>query len=46
MKLVKPSFEILEQKPREIIIPADMEIGPRMARLSVQWMSYFRRLAR
>lgn len=32
MKLVKPSFEILEQKPREIIIPADMEIGPRMAR--------------
>ena len=32
MKLVKPSFEILEQKLREIIIPADMEIGPRMAR--------------
>lgn len=32
MKLVKPSFEILEQKPREIIIPTDMEIGPRMAR--------------
>lgn len=32
MKLVKPSFEILEQKPREIVIPADMEIGPRMAR--------------
>lgn len=32
MKLIRPSFEILEQKPREIIIPADMEIGPRMAR--------------
>lgn len=32
MRLIKPSFEILEQKPREIIVPADMEIGPRMAR--------------
>lgn len=32
MKLIKPSFEIIEQKPREIVIPADMEIGPRMAR--------------
>lgn len=30
MKLIKPSFEIIEQKPRDIIIPADMEIGPRM----------------
>ena len=27
MKLVKPSFEILEQKPKEIVVPADMEIG-------------------
>lgn len=25
MKLIKPYFEILEQKPRDIIIPADME---------------------
>lgn len=32
MKLVRPSFEILEQKPRAIAIPADMEIGPRMVR--------------
>lgn len=32
MKLVKPSFEILEQKPKEIVIPADMEIGPRMVK--------------
>ena len=32
MKLIKPSFEIIEQKPRTIIIPADMEIGPKMAR--------------
>lgn len=32
MKLIKPYFEILEQKPRTIIIPADMEIGPKMAR--------------
>lgn len=32
MRLIKPSFEILEQKPREIIIPADMEIGPKMAK--------------
>lgn len=32
MKLIKPYFEILEQKPRNIIIPADMEIGPKMAR--------------
>ena len=32
MKLIKPSFEILEQKPRNIIIPADMEIGPKMAK--------------
>lgn len=30
MKLIRPSFEILEQKPRAI--PADMEIGPRMVR--------------
>lgn len=30
MKLIKPSFEIIEQKPRGIVIPADMEIGPRM----------------
>ena len=30
MKLIKPSFEIIEQKPRDIVIPADMEIGPRM----------------
>lgn len=30
MKLVKPSFEIIEQKPRDIVIPADMEIGPQM----------------
>lgn len=32
MKLVKPSFEILEQKPKEIVIPADMEIGPHMVK--------------
>ena len=32
MKLVKPSFEILEQKPKEIVVPADMEIGPRMVK--------------
>lgn len=32
MKLIRPSFEILEQKPRAIIIPTDMEIGPRMVR--------------
>lgn len=30
MKLIKPYFEILEQKPRNIIIPSDMEIGPKM----------------
>lgn len=30
MKLIRPSFEILEQKPRAI--PDDMEIGPRMVR--------------
>lgn len=30
MKLIRPSFEILEQKPRAI--PADMEIGPRMVK--------------
>lgn len=32
MKLIKPYFEILEQKPRNIIIPSDMEIGPKMVR--------------
>lgn len=32
MKLIKPYFEILEQKPRNIIIPSDMEIGPKMIR--------------
>lgn len=32
MKLIKPSFEILEQKPRAIAIPADMTIGPRMVK--------------
>lgn len=32
MKLIKPYFEILEQKPRNILIPADMEIGPKMAK--------------
>lgn len=32
MKLIKPYFEILEQKPRNIIIPSDMKIGPKMAR--------------
>lgn len=32
MKLIRPSFEILEQKPRAIAIPDDMEIGPRMVR--------------
>lgn len=32
MKLIKPSFEIIEQKPRDIVIPADMEIGPRMCK--------------
>lgn len=32
MKLIRPSFEILEQKPRAIVIPADMEIDPRMVR--------------
>lgn len=30
MRLIKPSFEIIEQKPRDIIIPADMKIGPKM----------------
>lgn len=30
MKLIKPSFEIIEQKPKDIVIPADMEIGPQM----------------
>lgn len=30
MRLIKPSFEILEQKPKDMIIPADMEIGPKM----------------
>lgn len=30
MKLIKPSFEIIEQKPRDIVIPADMEIGLQM----------------
>lgn len=32
MKLIRPSFEILEQKPRALVIPDDMEIGPRMVR--------------
>lgn len=32
MRLIKPSFEIIEQNPRNIIIPADMEIGPKMAK--------------
>ena len=32
MKLIKPYFEILEQKPRNIVIPDDMEIGPKMVR--------------
>ena len=32
MKLIKPYFEILEQKPGNIIIPSDMEIGPKMVR--------------
>lgn len=32
MKLVKPSFEILEQKPKEIVVLDDMEIGPRMVK--------------
>ena len=32
MKLIKPYFEILEQKPRSIAIPDDMEIGPKMVR--------------
>lgn len=32
MKLIKPSFEIIEQKPKDVIIPADMEIGPKMAK--------------
>lgn len=32
MKLIRPSFEILEQKPRAIAIPDDMEINPRMVR--------------
>lgn len=32
MKLIKPSFKILEQKPRAIAIPDDMEIGPRKVR--------------
>lgn len=30
MKLIRPSFEIWEQNPRNIIIPSDMEIGPKM----------------
>lgn len=30
MKLIKPYFEILEQKPRSIAIPSDMETGPKM----------------
>ena len=32
MRLIKPYFEILEQKPRSIVIPDDMEIGPKKAR--------------
>lgn len=32
MRLIKPSFEIIEQKPKNIIIPADMEIGPKMTK--------------
>lgn len=32
MKLIKPYFEILEQKPRSIAIPDDMEIEPKMVR--------------
>ena len=32
MKLIRPSFEILEQIPRAIVIHDDMEIGPRMVR--------------
>lgn len=32
MKLIKPSFEILEQKPKEIVVPDDMKIGPRKVR--------------
>ena len=30
MKLIKPYLEILEQQPRNIVTPDDMEIGPRM----------------
>lgn len=32
MRLIKPSFEIIEQNPKNIIIPADMEIGPKMTK--------------
>jgi len=32
MKLIKPSYEIIDIKPREIAIPDDMEIGPQMVK--------------
>lgn len=32
MRLIKPLFEIIEQNPKNIIIPADMEIGPKMTK--------------
>lgn len=32
MRLIKPSFEIIEQNPKNIIIPDDMEIGPKMTK--------------
>ena len=32
MKLIKPSYEIVDIKPREIAIPDDTEIGPQMVK--------------
>ena len=32
MKLIKPSYEIIDIKPRAIVIPEDMEIGPQMVK--------------
>ena len=32
MKLIKPSYEIIDIKPRAIAIPDDMEIGPQMVK--------------
>lgn len=32
MRLIKPSYEIVDIRPRDIAIPDDMEIGPRYIR--------------